>query len=438
MAQLRGWVASDFEKWKRGYNFSAGELAELEAITVNIAVVGAGNPRVSMDFDPDEFGVGIENTEEAFVGASASLASFSSLEDANQVIQSMGGVLSAADDVDMAVEVPEGLPVEENKLVKAGEQREVVLDDSVADEGQIEAAASRKRKMNKGKAVMGSEKEDLSAPDGAGGASESSKRTRAEEEAELMADLVDRVGDHLEMVKRMDVKLAKFREYVMGLSLHADMMTSDLPRAMARVARVPREVFRLDGVSKMNLGIKTLSALGVATANANMVFDMCVNDEKVFREMEQGLRGAVAELETAKEKKNNVELRQGLSRDAEELRRRKLLLRLTVLWTRRLKENLADKTRQLATLAEEKLGAQTENERLRRELELAWKEAADLRAFARQREEKLVKMDRMMLIAAAHAAGYAIPPEVIFSPDVFDKEAQAKAVEFCGRFKKKK
>ncbi|XP_065880051.1 uncharacterized protein [Euphorbia lathyris] len=155
----------------------------------------------------------------------------------------------------------------------------------------------------------------------------------------------------------MDVKLAKFHEFVMGLSVHADMMSLDLPRAMARVARVPGESFWMDGASKMNLGIETLSALGVATANANMVFDICVNNEKVFREMEQGLRGAVAELEMvnaklattgellerheakianlsgqlAEEKKNNAELLQALSCDAEELCCRKLLLRLAML-----------------------------------------------------------------------------------------------------------
>ncbi|XP_065863907.1 uncharacterized protein [Euphorbia lathyris] len=402
MARLQGWVASNFEKWKRWYKFSAGELAELESITVNVAVVGAGNPRVSMDFDPDEFGVGIENTEEAFIGASASLASFSSLEDANQVILSMGGVLPAADDRDMAAEVPGGLLVKENELVKAGEQPDVVLDDSLVDEGQIEVASSRKRKMSKGKEVMGSEKEGLVADEGVGGASESSKRTRAEEEVELMADLVDRVGDHPEMVKRMDVKLAKFHEFVMGLSVHADMMSSDLPRAMAQVARVFGESFRMDGASKMNLGIETLSALGVATTNANMVFDMCVNDEKVFREMEQGLRGAVVELEAAnvklasagellerheakisslsdqlaEEKRKNYELLQASLRDVEELRCRKLLLRAPMLWTRRVKETLLAKTRQLAVLAEEKMSAQTENERLRRDLEVARKEAA--------------------------------------------------------------
>ncbi|XP_065847002.1 uncharacterized protein [Euphorbia lathyris] len=205
----------------------------------------------------------------------------------------------------------------------------------------------------------------------------------------------------------------------------------------------------MDGASKINLGLETLSALGVAIDDANMVFDMCVNDEKLFREMEQGLRNAVAELEMEKaksasanellerrdvqiaslssqladEKKKNVELLQGLSRDAEELRRRRLLLRLDVPWTRRLQSNLSDKTLQLAKVVEERGHAQVENERLRRELEVAQKEAADLRAFAKQREEKLVKMDRMMLIAAVHGARYEVPPEVIFSPDVFDKEA---------------
>ncbi|XP_065867842.1 uncharacterized protein [Euphorbia lathyris] len=317
----------------------------------------AGNPRVSMDFDPDEFGVGIENTEEAFAGVLALLASFSFLEDANQVIQSMCGVLSATDDRDMALEVPKGLLVQEIEPSKAGEEPEVVPEESVASEGQIEAMSSRKRKMSKGKEVMGSEKEGLVTDDGVGGASESSKRTRAEEEAQLMADLVDRVGDHPEMVKRMDVKLAKFCEFIMGLSVHADMTTSDLARAMARVTRVLGESFRMDGVSKMNLGIETLSVLGVATAHANMVFDMCVNDEKVFREMEQGLRGAVAELEMSnvklasageflerheakiaslsdqlvEEKKKNSELLQVLSRDAKELRCRKMLLKVAVL-----------------------------------------------------------------------------------------------------------
>ncbi|XP_065858816.1 uncharacterized protein [Euphorbia lathyris] len=99
------------------------------------------------------------------------------------------------------------------------------------------------------------------------------------------------------MVKRMEVKLAKFHDFVLGLSVHSDMISSDLPRVMARVARVPGESHRMECVSKMNLGIETLSALGVAISNANMVFDMCVNDEQVFWTMEQGLRNAVAELE---------------------------------------------------------------------------------------------------------------------------------------------
>ncbi|XP_065860986.1 uncharacterized protein [Euphorbia lathyris] len=268
--------------------------------------------------------------------------------------------------------------------------------------------------------------------------------------------MMDRVGDHPEMMKRMDIKIAKFREYVMGLSVHSDMATSDIARAMARVAKVPGEVHRMDGVSKMNLGVETLLALGVAIQNANTVFDMCVNDENLFRDMEQGLRNAVKELETVNgklatagellerregeiavlteqlkvETGGRVELSKKLAHDAEELRSYKVLLKVAILWTHRVKEKVDERARRAVALSDE-------NERLKRELEVARKEARELRAFAGQREEKLIKMDRMMLIAAAHSAGYEVPPEVIFSPNVYDKAAQAKAVEFCGRFKKK-
>ncbi|XP_065874558.1 uncharacterized protein [Euphorbia lathyris] len=456
MAQLSGWSVADFEKWKRGYNFKAGELAELEAISVNVAVVGLGDPRVSMDFDPNEFSVGLKTADEAFGGASGSLASFSSLEDANQVVQSMGGVLDAREDADGIVDVLQGIPVNDPAAKEPEGDVEVIIVEEEKGGSPNHGVLVRKRKRDTGKSVdeIGTG-EELTGKNAAG-ASEGARKSCTDGGTELSADVPDRVGDHPEMVKRMEMKISKFRDYVMNLSVHSDMMTSDLARAMARVARVPGEHQRMEGVSKMNLGLETLSALGVAIQNATRVFDMCVNDDQVFRDMKNALQRSVGDLEDASkrlvaarellerrgaeitvlpeklkvETAGRVELSKRLTQDVEEICAYRVLLRMAVAWTRRVAENLKEKMGQAKLLS-------TENDSLRQQLEVARKEAADLRAFAGQREEKLIKLDRMMLIIAAHSAGYEVPPEVIFTPNVYDKAAQAKAVEFCGRFKKK-
>ncbi|XP_065861437.1 uncharacterized protein [Euphorbia lathyris] len=153
---------------------------------------------------------------------------------------------------------------------------------------------------------------------------------------------------------------------------------------MARVAKVPGEVHRMDGVSKMNLDVETFSALGLAIQNANTLFDMCVNDENLFREMEQGLRNAMKELEVANGKLatagellehregeitvlteqlkveigGRVELSKNLAYDAEELRSYKVLLKVAILWTRRVKENIEERARRAVVLSDE-------NERLK-------------------------------------------------------------------------
>ncbi|XP_065859767.1 uncharacterized protein [Euphorbia lathyris] len=306
MADIRGWSAPDFEKWKKGYNFKVGELAELEAISVNVAIVGPGDPRVSMDFDPNEFSVGLETADEAFGGASGSLVSYSSLEDANQVVQSMGGVLAAWEGADGEVDVPQGKPVTDSAAQEpAGGVEMIALDEEVVG-SPSRGMVARKRKRDNGKTVVKDVGGERNAEEVIAGAGESGEKPSSDGANWMSSDVTDRIRDHPEMVKRMEMKISKFKDYVMDLSVHSDMMSSDLARAMARVARVPGEQQRMDGVSKMNLGLETLSALGVAIQNATRVFDMCVNDENAFRDMEAGLRRSVNDLEEANQKLTTV------------------------------------------------------------------------------------------------------------------------------------